>query len=313
MSLPLIKYPYTAPGKTYKYVAPDNEFMLAAKAAAEGHGCRKHATSAVVVKNGEIVYRASNAGTFVKVCPRVYKDYKTGEGYRFCQEYCGQQGHSEVLIVEQARAEGVDLTGAELYLYGHWWVCQNCWDHLLSAGIEDVYLQKNSEVDFNLEAKHPGFVEPEPELEIYVAGPMTHVKNKEEVFQLYLDIGELGDKHGYTTCVPFRDIEAVVENPTPEYIYDKCAEAVKRADLVIAYVGDTSLGVGMELECANRYNSLVILLSEEGYKVSGMVLGSPSIIDHVQFSSRQDALEKLGKAILKFKESARQQNVSVKL
>ena len=43
------------------------------------------------------------------------------------------------------------LPGADLYLYGHWWCCEPCWNAMINAGIKNVYLLKKSEVLFNLE------------------------------------------------------------------------------------------------------------------------------------------------------------------
>lgn len=37
----------------------------------------------------------------------------------------------------------------DLYLWGHWWFCEPCWNAMIEAGIRDVYLLENSEVLFN--------------------------------------------------------------------------------------------------------------------------------------------------------------------
>ena len=102
--LNVIKYPYLPEGREYLYVPVDNEYMQEAKKAAEAHGCRKHATGAVAVKDGKIIARGNNAGVFVKICPRVYKDFKTGEGYQFCHNYCQTKGHAEVTLYNYAKA-----------------------------------------------------------------------------------------------------------------------------------------------------------------------------------------------------------------
>jgi hypothetical protein len=45
----------------------------------------------------------------------------------------------------------VDMKDADLYLWGHWWCCESCWTAILGAGINKVYLEEGSEVNFNRE------------------------------------------------------------------------------------------------------------------------------------------------------------------
>ena len=312
MALKIIKYPYLPEGREYLYVSEDNEFMQAAKIAAKAHGCRKHATGGAAVKDGKLILTGSNAGTYVSVCPRAYKGYPTGEGYHYCRNYCDQKGHSEVLICNQAKEQGIDLNGADIYLYGHWWCCQNCWNHMIKAGIVNVYLAQGSEKSFNYDYQKEDAIIPPPKLSAYVAGPLTHLKDP-AIKDLYIKIGDLLEAAGIESCVPHRDIDQAVENPTPDYIYSKCFDAVKNADLVVAYVGEPSLEVGLEVELANRFNSLVILLSEKDATVSKIVIGSPNVIDHIIFESPEDALNQLQPLLKKFVKTAGQQNVSVKI
>lgn len=311
MALTVIKYPYLPAGREYLYVGLDNPFMQAARQATMSHGCRKHATGAVAVRDNTIIASGSNAGIYVTVCPRVYKGYGTGEGYRYCTDYCEQTGHAEVMVCKNAAAKGVDLNGADVYLYGHWWACQKCWDTMIAAGIRNVYLLKDSEIMFNDQVTAPGEL-PSVDLGLYVSGPLTHLQNQ-EIKKLYEQIGALGESMGFSSVVPHRFTDPVA-NPdvTPEEVYKRDKQHVIDADLMVCYVGETSLGTGMELEIAVKHKTLVILLSEEGVKVSRMVLGSPAVIDHVQFTSFEDALAKLRVVLEKFVKTAKQKNISVK-
>jgi deoxycytidylate deaminase len=313
MSLPLIQYPYLPEGREYLYVEEDNPFMQAAKEAAEQHGCRKHATSAVVVKDGKILYSGSNAGTFVSVCPRAYKGYPTGEGYHFCKNYCHQEGHSEVIICKQAEKDGVDLTGTDLYLYGHWWICQNCWDHILKAGIKNTYLMKGSEKLFNYDFQKEDKLRNPPPLKLYVSGPLTHLKNP-DIKPFYEKIGQLAESLGYSAHVPHLYTDPVKNaDVSPEEVYKIDSDKLADADLMICYVGEPSLGVGMEIEMGNRHKTLAILVYEEDQKVARLATGSPNIIEQITFADLEDALEKIKQALQKFQETALQQNVSVKI
>ena len=153
-----IKYPYIPEGKEIKYVVIGNEFMRAAKEILDHKGCVKHPTSAVVVKDGKIVGRGTNAGKIVEVCPRWGSP--TGTNYGPCKEICGQEGHSEVTSIADAKKKGNETMGADLYLYGHWWCCENCWNTMEKAGIRNVYLLDKSwelfNPDFNQEMKEWG-------------------------------------------------------------------------------------------------------------------------------------------------------------
>ncbi len=94
----------------HSYVEASHPFMLAAKEQRDSAGCRKHATGAVIVKDGQIVARGANAGIYVTICPRVYKGYGTGQGYEYCKQYCAQDGHAEVMGRSEANPTG-DQTG----------------------------------------------------------------------------------------------------------------------------------------------------------------------------------------------------------
>lgn len=312
MALTVIKYPYLPTGRTYLYVEENNPFMQAAKQATMSNGCRKHANAAVAVKDGVVVSSGSNAGVYVTVCPRVYKGYPTGQGYRYCQEYCEQSGHSEVMACRRAKEKGIDLKGADIYLYGHWWACQKCWDTMIAAGIRNVYLLRGSETMFNDQVSKPGELA-NVDLSLYVSGSLTHLKNQ-EIKTLYERIGSLGESFGFQSHVPHLHTDPVKHaDVSAEDVYKNDKQHVIDADLMICYVGETSLGTGMELEIALHHKTLVVLLSEEGAQISRMVLGSPAVIDHVTFTTFEDALLKLRPVLEKFVKTAKQQNISVKV
>jgi len=143
-----IEYPYLPEGRTIEYVAADNPFMAEAEKMSESTGCAKQATGAVIVREGKIIGRGCNAGKKVDVCPRVLNNSKTGEDYHYCKEACLQEGHSEVTSINNAIANAQDTKGADLYLYGHWWCCQDCWGAMDAAGIANVYLLEGSDKIF---------------------------------------------------------------------------------------------------------------------------------------------------------------------
>ena len=145
-------YPFMHPKGTIFYVSKTNHFMQVAKQLAEDSGCVKQATGAVIVLNGQIVASGSNAGLKVSVCPRIIEKCATGTGYHFCKEICKQLGHAEVMAVADFKKQGLVGETAELYLWGHWWCCEACWNEMIDAGITTVYLQEGATEEFDLDA-----------------------------------------------------------------------------------------------------------------------------------------------------------------
>jgi deoxycytidylate deaminase len=141
-----IIYPYLPENRKFKFVKEDNSYMLAAKEISSKSGCVLQATGAVLVKNNRIIGRGTNAGKRVDKCPRVEKGSKTGEDYYLCKEICLQEGHAEAQAIKNAQE---DTKGADLYLYGHWWCCRDCWSKMIKADVKDVYLLENAYEKFN--------------------------------------------------------------------------------------------------------------------------------------------------------------------
>lgn len=77
-------------------------------------------------------------------------------------------------------------------------------------------------------------------------------------------------------------------------------EKVIESSLVIAYVGLASTGVGCELEMARTGDVDVVLLCEEDRQdnVSRLVLGNPSVVDIVPFTTFDDMEPKLREALV---------------
>lgn len=53
---------------------------------------------------------------------------------------CRHDRHSEHSVVRKALRDGIDLTGAEIYLYGQWWVCEPCANAAHDAGVRKIYM-----------------------------------------------------------------------------------------------------------------------------------------------------------------------------
>lgn len=287
-----IEYPYIPKGKKIEYVPENSGFMLEAKKMAERSGCTKQSTGAVLVKDGKIIGRGSNAGRKVDVCPRVLRGSKTGEDYHFCKEHCAQEGHSEVMAVRDAKRKGYKTKDADLYLYGHWWCCQPCWDTMIEAKVKNVCLAEDAHEKFNFFSKIG---------KIYVSGELTIIDKKKNLRKTYESIANLCSNFCSNVYVPHlggtdpaRDLKI-----DPQSVWKRDHREVSSSDLIIAYVGSPSLGVGAELEIARITASDLVLWWFGGEKVSRMALGNPAVSHQIEASNEKDLLDKLRKILKK--------------
>ncbi len=147
--IPKIKYYYMPEDKHVLYVDLDNEFMLEAKKLIKGGACAKQPAGAVIVKDGKIIGRGTNAGKLMNECARWGS--ATGQNYHLCKEVCHQEGHAEDMAVRDAIKNKFNCEGADIYMYGHWYCCKPCWDIMNEHKIANVYLLYNSWNLFNPE------------------------------------------------------------------------------------------------------------------------------------------------------------------
>jgi deoxycytidylate deaminase len=150
-----VNYPYLPEGRYFGYVGAQNKFMVIAREFARCNSLDEVMPgAAVVVKNDIVIGAGANGSYYHKShkCRRVILGCKSGQAYELC-EGCHPKNHSEPSAIRDAQHRGKNTKGADLYLWGHWWCCKHCWDSMIDAGINRVFLLENSEVLFNKE--HP--------------------------------------------------------------------------------------------------------------------------------------------------------------
>jgi deoxycytidylate deaminase len=151
-----IKYPYLPVGREFRYVEESNSFMQFAKKVCLEHSTdMNHPTGAVIVKDNRIIGFAANRSALKNqmlvewhskgLCIRQLLRVRTGTKYWLCPGCASYKNHAERLAIRKAIEDGYDVRGADLYLYGHWWCCKDCWDIMINSGIKDVYLLKGSD------------------------------------------------------------------------------------------------------------------------------------------------------------------------
>lgn len=137
-----IVYPYLPASRDILYVPENHVCMLLAKMVNDQSGCSKQPTSAVIADGYEIWGIGSNAARKVVPCPR--GDNPSETNYGPCKFVCMQEGHAEITAIKDAMRRGHDLHGTDLYLYGHWYCCEDCWNKIIAAGITRVFLLEGS-------------------------------------------------------------------------------------------------------------------------------------------------------------------------
>ncbi len=149
-----IIYPYIPAGREFIFVAETNEFMALAKKIRDTESTDfKNPTAAVIVQNGKVIGQSANHSKLKnkklidlhsKYCIRRILQVPSGKGYFLCPGCATYKQHGESSAIRDALKKNHDTVGADLYLYGHWWCCQPCWNAMIKAGIKNVYLVENA-------------------------------------------------------------------------------------------------------------------------------------------------------------------------
>lgn len=149
-----VQYPYLPPGREIKFVPYDDPFMTAAReVCARLSTDHARPTGAVAVRDGRVLIEAANQAALPwpwlrrlhkKHCIRRIFGIPSGQKYWLCPGCATNRQHAESRVAHEARRRGIDITGADVYLWGHWWACQPCWDAILAAGVRDLYVVENA-------------------------------------------------------------------------------------------------------------------------------------------------------------------------
>ncbi len=153
-------YPYLPEGRKILYVLETDPFMIAAKKArAELSTDSGHPTGAVIVLSGVVVGRGANQSTLKNrtlhemhrrwFCLRRFLKIPSGTKYWLCPGCASSASHAEPRAVRDALSRQSSISGADLYLYGHWWCCKPCWNSMIVAGIKNVYLVEGAREKFS--------------------------------------------------------------------------------------------------------------------------------------------------------------------
>jgi len=143
-------------------------------------------------------------------------------------------------------------------------------------------------------------------MKVYVAGALSEPTGLAARTRFYERIASICQDLSFEVYVPHlskKKANLSDASLTPRKIFDWDARHVKSSDVVIAYVGIASLGVGMELGLAACLNLPVITICERGRKVSPMILGHPCLVRHIEYDSEDECSIELGNALMTFCQS----------
>ncbi len=299
-----LEYPYLPEGREIHYVGSDNKFMIQAKAL-QSHGDPLFPVGGVLVKDGVVIGKGANGfnkgpGQDPHICPRVVLECPSGEGYDLCSLH-DAEGHCERMVLKDAYESGCDPNGADLYMYGHWWACKPCWDALIDAGANKVFLVDDAHNLFTRDKVQASAFIPSVK-RAYIAGALSNLEEDAgSQYQMYEGIGEICEDLGIHARIPhIHNGENKKENheKDPRQVFEWGSNEVAEADVIIAEVSYPSLGTGSEIMYAWQLKKPVVLLSRRGQYVSKFVTGNPAVVYHAEYGSVEE-VQKVARNILK--------------
>lgn len=286
-------------GRALKYVPVDDAFMQKAKQAQETYaGDPLFPVGLALVKNGEVIVQAGNGfnkgPNEVHICPRIVLECPSGTGYDLCTLH-DAPGHAEQMAVKVAQEQGIDIVGADAYMYGHWWACEPCWTALIDAGIRDLYVTDDAHERFSRDAVFAQTLKPSVK-SAYVSGALTNLASEiMDTHKAYYEtIAATCEELGIQGYVPHlhSDPEKNMELPARD-VFDLDSEELVKKDVTIADVTHPSLGTGSELMLAWMKQKPIVLLSKRGTKVSRFAKGNPAVVYHLEYDDYDGALRGL--------------------
>ncbi len=153
---------YLQDKKFYTLIENNNEFIKSAKQSAIDYSLTSVFPIGIIAeKDGNIIARAGNGNGYHennlntpkhrKGCIRRYLNderekmgldkFKSGEGFELCPG-CHTDSHAEANLISTAKKMNKydELKNSNVYMYGHFWCCRDCWEKMIKAGIKKVFL-----------------------------------------------------------------------------------------------------------------------------------------------------------------------------
>jgi len=109
---------------------------------------------------------------------------------------------------------------------------------------------------------------------VYVSGALTGVEDPESTRAFYEEIARAANHAGYEAYLPHRSTDPVEHaHVAPEEVYRRDTSELLSADVVVAWLGTPSLGVGAEVALAAGAGKRIVGLQGRARTVSRFIVG----------------------------------------
>ena len=125
--------------------------------------------------------------------------------------------------------------------------------------------------------------------EILILGSLPSNRAEEKLYEAMVDVCK---NYAEVVCSP---IDTAKFKGDDRQRYDRALQKVENADLIIGEQTRPSTGQGMEIGYAINLKKPIVVVAEEGSKVSGLVRGCPIVRDILYYNSVGDLETKLSK------------------
>lgn len=108
----------------------------------------------------------------------------------------------------------------------------------------------------------------------YISGALTGAPALDVARRRYEEAADTCSAHGYDAFVPhLQNDPELAPQLSPEVVYTSDHGALESADLVVAFLGTPSLGVGAEVAIALQHKSRLVAIYAQPERVSRFMLG----------------------------------------
>lgn len=132
-------------------------------------------------------------------------------------------------------------------------------------------------------------------MRIFFAGPLTDLKDPAKTKAFYRKLADVAVASGFHYFWAFLKGTDPIKNPEvpPAEVYKVDTFQLLHSDFMVAYMGEPSIGTGIEIEFANTHHIPVYIMYEKGKRVSRMLRGCPAVKKELVYTSESDALQQL--------------------
>lgn len=149
---------------------------------------------------------------------------------------------------------------------------------------------------------------------VYVSGALMNVPDLNRARQMYAAFAAACRKASWRAYLPHtRTDPEFSASLSPESVAKRDLGELGRADVVLAYLGEPSLGVGAEIAVAINQGKRILAIHESGRRVSRFILGllhDYSSAAVFAFDSEKDACEWITQSLVRYRGDDPPQEVS---